>query len=67
MKVLVVALLSLAAVAQAVSFFEVVVEEWEGWKLVHREYLQVIVKILSSIVLHSQKRTTLRWKKRSFE
>lgn len=25
------------ASAQAVSFFEVVVEEWEGWKLVHRK------------------------------
>ncbi len=24
-----------ANTAKAVSFFEVVVEEWEGWKLVH--------------------------------
>ena len=30
-------LLSLLASAYAVSFFEVVIEEWEEWKLIHGE------------------------------
>merc|ERR1711963_167986 len=34
---LILALLGLAVSCQAVSFFEVVVEEWEGWKLVHQK------------------------------
>lgn len=31
------ALTLLVATANAASFFEVVVEEWEGWKYVHGE------------------------------
>lgn len=37
MKLLFLALLGLVASTYAVSFFEVVVEEWEGWKLLHQK------------------------------
>ena len=40
MKLLALALFGFViAESYAVSFFEVVVEEWEGWKTVHRKYL----------------------------
>jgi len=37
MKLIVLALMGLVASTYAVSFFEVVVEEWEGWKLLHQK------------------------------
>ena len=44
MKLLALALFGFViAESYAVSFFEVVVEEWEGWKTVHRKYLLHII------------------------
>ena len=43
MKLLALALFGFViAESYAVSFFEVVVEEWEGWKTVHRKYLLLL-------------------------
>jgi hypothetical protein len=45
MKVSLILLAALVMVgtAQAVSFYDIVMEEWESWKLFHREYLILIV------------------------
>ena len=66
MKLLALALFGFViAESYAVSFFEVVVEEWEGWKTVHRKYLllakgssQNYVGKIRSVV--DQKMPTLR-------